>query len=81
MYHADVNIFLTRQNFTQKEPFIGTMKEISNNKVQNMHVVLNDVTPKKGYGYGYDSKYYTDDQDTSLLKQIFGKKVKKRESA
>jgi len=81
MNYADVNIFLTRQNFTQKEPFIATMKEITSNKVQNMHLVLNDVTPKKGYGYGYDSKYYTDDHDTSLINKIFGKKSKKRESA
>ena len=55
--HADVTLFITRSNFTDKK-LIEFSKELQiNNKLKNMAYVLNDVQFKKGNGYNYGYEY------------------------
>lgn len=58
--HADVNIYMLRQNFSNKRfvKYINTLKV--EKQLANLFVVFNDVEDKSlkygGYGYGYGEK-------------------------
>ena len=59
MKHADINIFVTRQNYTKREALISSITKISANNINKLAVILNDVNIKTSISYyGYDSKYY-----------------------
>lgn len=87
MEHADVNLFIVRQDYTVKKVFESIIKDIEQKKLANFSILLNDVKPQKGsygygYGYGYgDSNnagqgYYLDDmpdQRKSFFKRFFKK--------
>ena len=71
MKHTDVNMYVVRQNYTNKDVlrFVNDLEE--NNRVENLYLVLNDVSSGSGvygygkysYGYGYGYGSYTKDSD------------------
>lgn len=87
MEHADVNLFIARQDFTVKKIFESIIKDIEQKELPNFSILINDVKPQKGsygygYGYGYSDTnnagqgYYTDDlhdQRKSFFKRLFSK--------
>lgn len=55
MNYADLNIYVTRQNFTIKEMLSSTLKNLESNKISNIAILMNDVYLKsRAYIYGYD---------------------------
>ncbi|HEX3008275.1 MAG TPA: polysaccharide biosynthesis tyrosine autokinase, partial [Bacteroidales bacterium] len=77
MNYADLNIYVTRQNVTIKEMFGNTLKSLENNKITNIAILMNDVYLKsRAYVYGYDSKYYTESDESSVVKSIYSKSGK-----
>ncbi|QLG44569.1 GumC family protein [Costertonia aggregata] len=57
--YADITVFVTRANFTDKR-LIEFSKDLhKNKKLKNMAFVLNDITfnKKSGYNYGYEYGY------------------------
>lgn len=74
MNYADLNIYVTRQNFTIKEMLGNTLKTLENNKITNIAMLMNDVYLKsRAYVYGYDSKYYSEKDERSVVKSIYSK--------
>ncbi len=57
--HAELKIIIVRQNFTLKNVLSLIMKDLSQKKVGNVCIVLNDnklYYDQYGYGYGYNNK-------------------------
>ena len=60
MKFTDVNLYIVRQNYTSKETlrFVNGLNE--DNRIHNLHLVLNDVSSGSGvYGYGYGYGKYS----------------------
>ncbi|GAA3508711.1 tyrosine-protein kinase [Aquimarina addita] len=57
--HADVTVFITRSNFTDKRLIQFSKELYTTKKLKNMAFVLNDVKFDKrvGYNYGYEYGY------------------------
>ncbi|MBS2098526.1 polysaccharide biosynthesis tyrosine autokinase [Carboxylicivirga linearis] len=55
--HADSLIFLVRQNHSIKKITEQTLKNISDEGIKNVGILMNDLNMKKGYGYGYNYRY------------------------
>jgi len=58
--HADSLVFLTRQDYTVKEVFIHTIRQMNDEGIKNIGILINDINVKKGilgYGYGYSYGY------------------------
>jgi capsular exopolysaccharide synthesis family protein len=58
--HADSMVFLSRQNFTVRSVFTNTIKQMKDEGICNIGILLNDIPVKKsvfGYNYYYGSKY------------------------
>ena len=62
--YADSVIFLTRQDFTIRNVFAHTIKQMQDEGITNVGILINDVQIKKGllsynynYGYGYGYHY------------------------
>ncbi len=81
MKHSEVNLFIVRQNKTEREAFNNTIKKLATNGIDNITLLLNDVDAKKeSMKYGYDLKYYSSNgKSSSLLGRLFSTKLKKRE--
>jgi len=82
MNHADVNIFVLRENYSKKE-YIKTINEYySQGKVKNLCILLNDAGTSQRYGYGYGYNYgyhgygYYDEEHRKkgFFKRLFQKK-------
>lgn len=86
---ANTTLFVTRQEYTLKPILRAVLEEMDKNKIQNISILINDVSPEKSYGYGYGYKYgygygykygygYYDDVEKNKLsiKYIF-KKIRK----
>jgi tyrosine-protein kinase Etk/Wzc len=74
MNYVDLNLYIVRQNHTNKEMLTNTLKSLENNKISNLAIVLNDVYLKsRAHAYGYDSKYYVETDKTSIVKTILSK--------
>ncbi|NJO67977.1 MAG: polysaccharide biosynthesis tyrosine autokinase [Bacteroidetes bacterium] len=77
MNYADLNIYVTRQNYTIKEMLNNTLKSLESNKISNIAILMNDVYLKsRAYAYGYDSKYYSDNDRESVITGAY-KKINK----
>lgn len=68
---ADVTVYVTRSNFTEKELISFANTQIADKRIKNVAFVLNDVKEKfraygNKYGYGYSA-----DEKTSWWKKIF----------
>jgi Mrp family chromosome partitioning ATPase len=73
MKHTDVNLYVVRQNFTNKDVLRFANDLDEKNRVENISLVLNDVSSGSGvygygkygysygYGYGYGYGGYTKD--------------------
>lgn len=62
--HADSLVFLTRQAYTVKDVFVQTIRQMNDEGVKNIGILVNDINVKKGilgyrynYGYGYGYGY------------------------
>jgi Mrp family chromosome partitioning ATPase len=80
--YFDINIFVVRFNYTNKNILYGINDVYKNNKVKNMNILFNDVKLSPGYGYGYldgyGQGYYSDkssqakpEKQTSRIKKLF----------
>ncbi|WP_294215511.1 tyrosine-protein kinase family protein [uncultured Chryseobacterium sp.] len=70
---ADVTVYVTRSNFTEKELILFANAQIADKKIKNVAFVLNDVKDKfraygNKYGYGYSA-----DEAKPWWKKLFGK--------
>jgi capsular exopolysaccharide synthesis family protein len=75
--HVDANIFIVRQNKTNKTFFKNIIEQLREDNIHNLYIVMNGADVKKhqygtyyggyggGYGYGYMRKLYTSDKDKS----------------
>lgn len=55
--YTDTLIFLVRQNHSIKKIVEQTLRNISEEGIENVGILLNDLNMKKGYGYGYNYHY------------------------
>ncbi len=79
MKHADVTVFIVRQNFTLRKPLYRSIEELEQKDIKNKCIILNDVNPgKKEYGY---YSYYTEDKKKGLLRKALGFSFLKRKRA
>ena len=75
MKYTDVNLYIVRQNYTTKEVLRFVNGLYDNNRVENLYLVLNDVSSGSGvygygkysygygYGYGYNYSAYIHNSD------------------
>ncbi len=57
MNHADINVFIVRENYSKKE-YIKTINEIhEQGKAKQLCILLNDAGTNQRYGYGYGYSY------------------------
>jgi len=58
MKHADINIYIVRENYSKQDFFTGINSLYNERKVSNLYIVLNDSQIYSGgYGYGYGYGY------------------------
>ncbi|MCX6231895.1 MAG: polysaccharide biosynthesis tyrosine autokinase [Bacteroidetes bacterium] len=68
MKYSDANVFVTRQNFTNKKVFASIINDIQKRNVGKFNILVNDIRMDLsstsygygsgyGYGYGYGSGY------------------------
>lgn len=56
---SDLTLFVARENITSKSSILFLNDLFNNNRLENIHVILNDADiEKKRYGYGYGYRYY-----------------------
>ncbi|MEC5166774.1 capsular exopolysaccharide synthesis family protein [Flavobacterium sp. PL11] len=65
---ADVTIFVTRYDFTEKNTLIQLNNMIKKNQLNNVGIIINDVSRKSAYGYNYGSNYNYNYNEMSLKK-------------
>lgn len=70
---ADITVYVTRSDYTEKELAGFINKQIIDKKIKNVGLVLNDVSKmNSGYGYGYKYGYgYSADSKNSWWRKIF----------
>ncbi len=71
--YFDINLFVVRYNYTNKNILSGINDLYSNNKIKNLYLLFNDVRFSAEYGYGYLSNsdgYYTN----TYVRKLNGKK-------
>jgi len=81
MQHSDINIFIVRQNFTNKKFFSLTIQELEEKEIKNKCIVFNDVKPLNvmdSYVYGYKSYSYNEHGKPRSFRNIFKKNRKKK---
>jgi capsular exopolysaccharide synthesis family protein len=72
MKYSDLNIFVVRLNKTIKEALKRTLKMFGADKFQNISIIINDIyVNRESYKYGYDKKYYTDDDRSNFITRLF----------
>ena len=90
--HADINIYVVRQNVTRRHHLNYINKLYSEGKIQNVCIILNAIKAANrsygygyeyayGYGYGYGYGYYEEDKKSgklsSAVKSLFRSSRKK----
>lgn len=70
--HFDVNLFIVRYKYTNKNILQGINDLHSNNKIKNLNILFNDVKYSGNYGYGYlnDGKGYYNKNSGSAVKKL-----------
>ena len=72
MNYADLNLFVTRIDYTRKDVFAANMEDLEKKKVENVYILVNgDKDDKMGYSY---RKYYNTSKK-DRLKGFLRKKV------
>lgn len=67
--HFDINLFVVRYKYTNKNILVGINDLYKNNKIKNLYLLFNDVKHNGEYGYGYlsnDKGYYTKTKKKAL---------------
>ena len=81
MKYSDVNLFVVRQGFTNKDAFLNNANQLKQKNIPRVSIVINDVKAKGlMYDYGYEYTYYNDDDKKPWYKKAFIKKQKKKHS-
>jgi len=75
--YADANIYVIRQNFTQKGMLSVINEKYKTGEVKNISFVFNFFKQKKGYGYGYGYGSYADSYHETAEDKTKGKLWKK----
>ncbi|GAB1404975.1 tyrosine-protein kinase domain-containing protein [Lentimicrobium sp.] len=76
---ADVNIYIVRQGYTNKDAFANNIKQMQHKNIKHVSIVINDVTPQDmRYDYGYDYSYYKEDDKKKFLFGWFTSKGKRK---
>jgi len=68
MRHIDLNLFVARQNFTNKQLLQYVEDQYERRVIQKTYLLLNDLGNPAGYGYGY-GHYEEDDQPNRTKKK------------
>lgn len=82
--YSDVNIYITRYNYTNKNMVANILQNLRKRGISNLNILINDVPVRRkllsysnnfDYGYGYNY-YYSDDKksgttDSNKKKNIF----------
>jgi capsular exopolysaccharide synthesis family protein len=78
MKYADLNVFVVRINKTIKEALKQTIKNIEAKKFdRNISFVINDIyANRESLKYGYDNRYYTDDNNLGFFQRMFRNRKK-----
>ncbi len=73
MRYSDINLFIVRQNVSDKNTLKNVLTEIDDHDSSNIGFVLNDLSPGKMYGYkkNYSYKYYGQIGKKNIFKKIF----------
>ena len=68
--YFDVNLFVVRYKYTNKNILQGINELHSNNKIKNLNILFNDVKYSGDYGYGYlsDGDGYYNNKQSSVKK-------------
>ncbi|MGB3779295.1 MAG: polysaccharide biosynthesis tyrosine autokinase [Tunicatimonas sp.] len=68
--YFDVNLFIVRYKYTNKNILQGINDLYSNNKIKNLNILFNDVKYSGDYGYGYlsDGDGYYNNKQSSVKK-------------
>jgi capsular exopolysaccharide synthesis family protein len=73
MAYANVNLYIVRQGFTQKEAFTNNISHLDQKNIQHVCIVINDVKAKGlQYDYGYEYTYYTEEKKKPWYKTFIG---------
>ncbi|MHC1775948.1 MAG: polysaccharide biosynthesis tyrosine autokinase [Lentimicrobium sp.] len=79
MGFADVNLYVLRQGFTQKEAFSNNISHLAQKNIPHVCIVINDVKAKGLlYDYGYEYTYYAEDKKKPWYKTFTGDFNKKK---
>ena len=54
---ADVTVYISRANFTEKKVLSFSEELFDSGKIKNMAYVINGVGASRSYGYGYNYGY------------------------
>ncbi len=77
MHVSDVNLFMVRQNYTDKEVLDFINDKYENNIVKNISIILNDFIPNSSSGYGYGYGYY-EEEDAELKKSAINRLLRRK---
>jgi tyrosine-protein kinase Etk/Wzc len=79
MSFSDVNLYVLRQGFTQKEAFSNNISHLTQKNIPHVCIVINDVKAKGLlYDYGYEYTYYAEDKKKPWYKTLAGTFSKKK---
>ncbi|MFA9191526.1 polysaccharide biosynthesis tyrosine autokinase [Flavobacterium sp. FZUC8N2.13] len=68
---ADVTVFVTRYDFTDKNTLVQVNNFIKKGQLKNVGIVINGVSKKSAYGYNYGSNYSYQYQEKTIKKPWF----------
>lgn len=78
MKYSDVNLFIVRQGFTNKEAFSNNINLLLQKNIPHVSIVINDVKARGlMYDYGYEYTYYSDEHKKPWYYKGFGRKIPK----
>ncbi|MBA4318701.1 MAG: hypothetical protein C0412_09890, partial [Flavobacterium sp.] len=70
-YLADVTVFVTRYDYTDKSTLVQVNNFIKKEQLKNVGIVINGVSQKSSYGYNYGSNYSYQYQEKKIKKPWF----------
>lgn len=74
MKQTDMNVFVVRLDATVQEAFANALKGLSQNNFTDYSLLINDINIRKeSFKYGYDNKYYSDN-NVGFFSKLFGRK-------
>jgi capsular exopolysaccharide synthesis family protein len=74
-YLADVTVFVTRYDYTDKSTLVHVNNFIKKEQLKNVGIIINGVTKKSAYGYNYGSSYSYQYEEKKIRKPWFGRSL------